>query len=58
LITAAVFNAATGTTFTYHNGYHDRAASIVKVDILADLLYESQHGGRPLTAKQQSLARA
>jgi hypothetical protein len=56
VITAAVYNVATGATFTYHNGYHDRAASIVKIDILADLLYESQHSGKPLTAKQQSLA--
>jgi hypothetical protein len=56
MITAAVYNVATGATFTYHNGYHDRTASIVKIDILADLLYESQHSGKPLTATQQSLA--
>jgi hypothetical protein len=56
LVTAAVYNVATGATFTYHNGYHERTASIVKIDILADLLYESQHNGKPLTAKQQSLA--
>jgi hypothetical protein len=56
MITAAVYNVATGATFTYHNGYHDRTASIVKIDILADLLYESQQSGKPLTAKQQSLA--
>ena len=56
MVTAAVYNVATGATFTYHNGYHDRTASIVKIDILADLLYESQQSGKPLTAKQQSLA--
>jgi hypothetical protein len=56
LITAAVYNVATGATFTYHNGYHDRTASIAKVDILADLLYESQQSGRALTAKQEALA--
>ena len=56
MVTAAVYNVATGATFTYHNGYHERTASIVKIDILADLLYESQHSGKPLTAKQQSLA--
>jgi hypothetical protein len=55
-ITAAVYNVATGTTFTYHNGYHDRTASIVKIDILADLLYESQRTGQPLSAKEQQLA--
>jgi len=56
MITAAVYNVATGATFTYHNGYHERTASMVKIDILADLLYESQHSGKPLTAKQLSLA--
>jgi beta-lactamase class A len=56
MVTAAVYNVATGATFTYHNGYHERTASIVKIDILADLLYESQQSGTALTAKQQSLA--
>jgi hypothetical protein len=56
LVTAAVYNVGTGASFTYHNGYHDRTASIVKIDILADLLYESQHSGRALTARQQTLA--
>ncbi|MGA7835785.1 MAG: serine hydrolase [Acidimicrobiales bacterium] len=56
LVTAAVYNVATGATYTYHNGYHDRTASMVKIDILADLLYESQESGTPLTAKEQSLA--
>lgn len=55
-VTAAVYNVATGATFTYHNGYHERTASLVKIDILADLLYEAQHSEKPLTAKQQSLA--
>ena len=55
-ITAAVYNAVTGVTFTYHNGYHDRTASIIKIDILADLLYESQQSGKPLSAKDQQLA--
>jgi hypothetical protein len=56
LVTAAVYDVATGATYTYHNGYHDRTASLVKVDILADLLYEAQHSDRALTAKQQALA--
>ena len=56
LITAAVYDVANGATYTYHNGYHDRTASIVKIDILADLLYESQESGTPLTAKEQSFA--
>jgi hypothetical protein len=53
LVTAAVYNVATARTYTYHNGYHDRTASMVKIDILADLLYESQESDKPLTAKQQ-----
>lgn len=56
LITAAVYNVANGATYTYHNGYHQRTASIVKIDILADLLYESQVSGEPLTPKEQALA--
>lgn len=56
LVTAAVYDVATGATYTYHNGYHDRTASIVKIDILADLLYESQESDKPLTAKDQTLA--
>jgi beta-lactamase class A len=56
LVTAAVYDVSNGTTYTYHNGYHDRTASIVKIDILADLLYESQQSGEPLTEKEESLA--
>jgi hypothetical protein len=56
LVTAAVYDVSTGATYTYHNGYHDRTASIVKIDILADLLYESQESDKPLTAKDQRLA--
>ena len=56
VVTAAVYDVKSGVTFTYHNGIRERTASIVKIDILADLLYESQQHDRPLTAKQQSLA--
>ncbi len=56
LVTAAVYDVDTGATYTYHNGFHDRTASIVKIDILADLLYESQESGKALSAKDQSLA--
>jgi Beta-lactamase enzyme family len=56
VVTAAVYDVNSGETFTYHNGIRERTASMVKVDILADLLYESEQDGRPLTAKQQSLA--
>jgi hypothetical protein len=56
VVTAAVYDVKSGATFTYHNGIRERTASIVKIDILADLLYESQQSGRSLTAKEQSLA--
>jgi hypothetical protein len=55
-VTAAVYDVKSGATFTYRNGVREVTASMVKVDILADLLYESQQHGRPLTVKQQSLA--
>ena len=55
-VTAAVYDVNSGQTFTYRNGIREVTASMVKVDILADLLYESQQHDRPLSAKQQSLA--
>jgi hypothetical protein len=55
-VTAAVYDVKSGETFTYRNGVREVTASMVKVDILADLLYESQQHDKPLTAKQQSLA--
>ncbi len=56
LVTAAVYDVNDGDTFTYHNGIREPTASMVKIDILADLLYESQEDGRALTAAQQSTA--
>ncbi len=56
VVTAAVYDVNSGATFTYKNGIRERTASIVKIDILADLLYESQQHHEPLTARQQSLA--
>ncbi len=55
-VTAAVYDVKSGETFTYRNGVREVTASMVKVDILADLLYESQEHDRPLSAKQQALA--
>ena len=43
-------------TFTYHNGVRESTASMVKIDIRADLLYESQVHHQPLTKKQETLA--
>lgn len=50
-------DADTGETLTYGDGSFD-TASIVKVDILAALLYQAQQAGRTLTASEQSLAAA
>jgi hypothetical protein len=47
----------TGETLTYGDGSFD-TASIVKVDILAALLYQAQQDGRTLTASERSLATA
>jgi len=56
LVTAAVYNVQDGDTYTYHNGIREVTASMVKIDILADLLYESQQDGRALTPEEQSTA--
>ena len=56
VVTAAVYDVKSGETFTYHNGIRERTASMVKVDILADLLYESQRSQVALTARQVLLA--
>jgi hypothetical protein len=52
-----VLNLDTGVTASYGEGAFD-TASIVKVDILAALLYQAQQDGRSLTASEQSLAKA
>lgn len=53
----AVLNLETGETAAYGDGAFD-TASIVKVDILAALLYQAQQDGRSLTASEQNLATA
>jgi hypothetical protein len=55
-VTAAVYDVKSGVTYTYHNGIRERTASMVKIDILADLLYESQRSHIPLTPRQNVLA--
>ncbi|WP_332643294.1 serine hydrolase [Aeromicrobium sp.] len=52
-----VLNLDTGETASYGGGSFD-TASIVKVDILAALLFQAQHEGRGLTASEQSQAAA
>jgi hypothetical protein len=55
-ITAAVYDADTGTTVEYHPGDAQDTASIVKVDIPATMLDQAQAAGRPLTESQEQLA--
>ena len=55
-VTAAVYDVTSGITYTYRNGIRERTASIVKIDILADLLYESQRSHVALTPRQLVLA--
>lgn len=52
-----VLNVDTGATATYGGGAFD-TASIVKVGILAAMLYQAQQDGRSLTAGERSLATA
>jgi hypothetical protein len=56
LVTAAVYDVKSGATYVYHYGVREKTASMAKIDILADLLYESQNSGVPLTTKELSLA--
>lgn len=53
----AVLDTETGETVSYGTGSYD-TASIVKVDILAALLYQAQQNGRTLTASEKALASA
>lgn len=53
----AAVDVDTGETLTYGDGAFD-TASIVKVDVLAALLYQAQQDGRTLTAYERSLAAA
>jgi hypothetical protein len=56
LVTAAVYDVGSGRTYVYNPGVHERTASMVKIDILADLLWEAQREHRSLTTKELSLA--
>ncbi len=54
-VTAAVYDIATGRTFTYRPGVVENTASTLKVDILATLLTQTQAAG-PLSPSDQALA--
>lgn len=56
LVTAAVYDVRSGQTYLYNPGVHERTASMVKIDILADLLWETQRAHRSMTPREISLA--
>ncbi len=56
LVTTAVYDVDSGMTYLYNPDVHESTASLVKIDILADLLYEAQESRRVLTAKEDVLA--
>jgi hypothetical protein len=56
LVTAAVYDVRSGQTYFYNPGVHERTASMVKIDILADLLWETQQAHRSMTPREISLA--
>jgi beta-lactamase class A len=55
-IAVGVFDRTTGAMATFRGGLHFHTASIVKADILATLLLQSQHSGAPLSGSDQALA--
>ena len=55
-INAAVYNLDTGSLSLYRPGALEYTASIVKVDILATLLYEASQQGTGLSDEEQELA--
>lgn len=55
-VTAGLYDVATGATYLYRPGRRQVTASMFKIDILADLLYQDQVKGETLNAKDLSLA--
>ena len=53
-ITMALFDAVNGQTSLYRPGVTQTTASIIKVDILATLLYHAQQAHQPLTRRPMS----
>ena len=56
VVTAAVYDVASGKSYFYNPGVHEVTASMVKIDILADLLWETQQAHRSMTTRELSLA--
>jgi hypothetical protein len=57
-ITAAIFDVNAQQTFVFHPGMFEPAASMVKSDILAAVLWKAQNEHRSLTKAEDALARA
>jgi hypothetical protein len=55
-VSAAVFDATTGATYSYNASAQHMTASIVKVAILGTLLGQAQNAHRSLTTTERSLA--
>jgi hypothetical protein len=55
-LSVGVIDASTGATAWYHAGRRYDTAGIVKMDILAALLYLDQRAGKPVTRTDRSLA--
>jgi hypothetical protein len=55
-VTAAVYDVESGKTYLYRPGVRQVTASMVKIDILADLLYQAQQQHRSLTASESEIA--
>lgn len=55
-ITAALYNFTDKTTYLYRPGIAEQTASIIKVDILATLIWEEQGSADPLGGQDQEVA--
>lgn len=55
-VAIGVYDVTSHMTYLYRPLVHERTASMAKIDILADLLYEHQLTRRPLTSHQKYLA--
>ena len=54
-VSMALYNLKTHTTYTFNPTLRFDTASIVKVTIMATLLWQSERSGQPLTASEQQL---
>jgi beta-lactamase class A len=55
-ITAGLYDVSTGKTYLYRPGERQVTASMVKIDILAALLYSAKKSNRMLTSSEDRLA--